>query len=109
MTPPPDEPHVIHLDAADVVALYAELFGCTERQAAINCAVPPAEGAVAPSATHAHYEDADSALQAPALAHGIAESQPFIEGNKRVALAAMRTFLGVNGYNVTASQADRAS
>ena len=58
--------------------------------------------------THAHYEDADIALQAAGLAHGIAETQPFIEGNKRTALAALLTFLAVNGFEVIAPQAERA-
>ncbi len=58
--------------------------------------------------THAHYEHADIASQAAALAHGIAETQPFIEGNKRSALAALLTFLAVNGYELLASQEERA-
>jgi death on curing protein len=58
--------------------------------------------------THAHYGDTDIASQAAVLAHGIAETQPFIEGNKRTALAALLTFLAVNGYDVIASQAERA-
>ncbi len=36
----------------------------------------------------------------PALAYGIAESQAFIDGNKRLALVSMLTFLEVNGYEV---------
>jgi death-on-curing protein len=47
-------------------------------------------------------------MQAAALAHGISETQPFIEGNKRAALAAMLTFMRVNGYEVTASQGELA-
>lgn len=58
--------------------------------------------------THAHYQSADIASQAAALAHGIAETQPFIEGNKRTALAALVTFLAVNGYELLASQEERA-
>ncbi len=42
-------------------------------------------------------------LQAAVLAHGIAETQPFVEGNKRVALAAMLTFLELNGFWLDAS------
>ena len=42
------------------------------------------------------------------VAHGIAEGQYFIEGNKRVALAAMVVFLQINGYDLTAAQAERA-
>jgi death-on-curing protein len=66
------------------------------------------EGALARPTTHAHYEDADVAMRAVVLAHGIAEGQYFVERNKRTALAAMRTFLLVNGFDVTASQDQRA-
>lgn len=58
--------------------------------------------------TRAHYQQADIASQAAVLAHGIAETQPFIDGNKRTALAAMLTFIAVNGYELRASQAERA-
>jgi death-on-curing protein len=66
------------------------------------------EAAIARPQAYAHYEAADLALQAAALAHGIAESQLFIDGNKRVALAAMHTFLLINGLQLHASQEERA-
>lgn len=47
-------------------------------------------------------------MQAAVLAHGIAEGQLFVEGNKRIALAACLTLLGVNGHDVVAPQAARA-
>jgi len=53
---------------------------------------------------HAHYKADDFALQAAVLAVGIAETQPFVEGNKRTALAAMLTFIAINGYELRASQ-----
>ena len=53
-------------------------------------------------------ERADVALQAAVLAHGIAELQPFVEGNKRTAELAFVTFLEENGYLLTASQPERA-
>ena len=52
--------------------------------------------------------EADLAQQAAALALGIAEVQPFVDGNKRVTLVTMRAFLLVNGYQVRASQTERA-
>ncbi len=55
-----------------------------------------------------HYEHADLALQASALAHGVAESQTFLDGNKRLALVAMLTFLEVNGFAVDASDGELA-
>jgi len=66
------------------------------------------EGAVARPRNYAHYESADFALQAAVLAIGIAETQPFVEGNKRAALAAMLTFIAVNGFELHASQEQRA-
>jgi death-on-curing protein len=48
-------------------------------------------------------------MQAAVLAHGIAESQTFIDGNKRLALVAMLTFLEINGYRVEASDPELAA
>ena len=42
------------------------------------------------------------------LAHRIAETQPFIDGNKRTALIAMLTFLEINGYRVEATDRELA-
>jgi death-on-curing protein len=42
------------------------------------------------------------------LAHGLAEGQFFVDGNKRVALSAFHTFLLVNGLQIDASQEERA-
>ena len=61
------------------------------------------------SASYAHYEDADLALQAAVIAHGIAETQPFVDGNKREALIAMITFLELNGYALSAAGSELAS
>lgn len=57
---------------------------------------------------YAHYHAADVALQASVLAHGIAETQPFVDGNKRTALASMLTFVAVNGFDCHASQENLA-
>jgi death on curing protein len=48
------------------------------------------------------------ALQAATLAHGIAETQPFIDGNKRAALVVLLTFLEINGSRVQASDRELA-
>lgn len=50
-----------------------------------------------------------SRVEAAVLAQGIAEGQPFIEGNKRTALASLRAFLLANGFQVTATQTERAN
>lgn len=43
------------------------------------------------------------------LAHGIAETQPFVDGNKRTALVAMLTFLELNGHRVKATDREPAN
>lgn len=52
----------------------------------------------------AHSEQhPDVARLAASYAHGIAHNHPFIDGNKRTALIAARTFLLLNGRDLEAS------
>ena len=44
---------------------------------------------------------------AAAYAYGIARNHPFVDGNKRTALVASRTFLLINGFQITANKEDR--
>lgn len=41
--------------------------------------------------------------QAASLMHSLAQNHPFVDGNKRVALAATGLFLELNGYRLTAN------
>jgi len=52
-------------------------------------------------------QDPDFAQLAASYAHGIARNHPFIDGNKRTALIAARTFLLLNGRDLEASQEDK--
>ena len=49
----------------------------------------------------------DLASLAAAYAYGIARNHPFVDGNKRTALVAARTFLILNGVDVEATQDDK--
>jgi death-on-curing protein len=53
------------------------------------------------------YGDPDLFDLAAAYAYGIARNHPFVDGNKRTALVASRTFLLINDYQITASKEDR--
>jgi death on curing protein len=55
------------------------------------------------------YEETDIAALAAAYAFGIARNHPFIDGNKRTALVASFTFLYLNGYKMTTSQAENVT
>lgn len=54
------------------------------------------------------YGAPDLAALAAAYAFGIVRNHPFLDGNKRAALASCRAFLLINGYVIAASQSDKA-
>jgi death-on-curing protein len=49
----------------------------------------------------------DLASLAAVYAYGIARNNPFVDGNKRTALVAARTFLILNGLDLEATQDDK--
>ena len=49
----------------------------------------------------------DLASLAAAYAYGLARNHPFVDGNKRTALIAARTFLLLNGTNLEAGQDEK--
>jgi death on curing protein len=101
-------PEARFLNADDVLAIADEFF------AALGYARPVLRGggrALLEAAVHraqvfAFYEDADVFAQATALAVGIAESQAFVDGSKRVAFAACVVFLRANGHALASNAHD---
>ena len=99
----------VYLTLEDVLGLHGLIIGATSTEAGDQLRNRYGlESALARPETYAHYKDADLALQAAVLAHGIAEGQQFIDGNKRTALVAMLTFLEINGWRVEASDPELA-
>jgi death-on-curing protein len=106
--PAGDEP--IYLVLEDALELYATIIDASPGHAADQLRNQSGlEGALARPATYAHYQRADLSLQAAVLAQGIAEGQFFVDGNKRLALVAMLTFLELNGYRVQAPDPELAA
>jgi death-on-curing protein len=63
--------------------------------------------ALARPQTYADYDpDADAVVIGAMYAIAIARNHPFIDGNKRVAWATMRTFLRLNGIVLTFDRTD---
>ncbi|MBS0508260.1 MAG: type II toxin-antitoxin system death-on-curing family toxin [Proteobacteria bacterium] len=54
----------------------------------------------------AAYGEPDHAALAASYGLGVAKNPPFVDGNKRAALLATGLFLYLNGWRLTASQAD---
>jgi death on curing protein len=56
-----------------------------------------------------NYERAKLPDLAAAYGYGIARNHPFVDGNKRTALLAIYTFLGINGIDFVVAEADAAA
>jgi death-on-curing family protein len=98
-----------YLEIENVLQFHADPFGITDQQASDRLRDPDRlQAALARPRQYAFYPEADLSLQAAALAHGIAEGQPFVDGNRRVTLVTPRAFLLVNGIQANASQEERA-
>ncbi|MBS4021848.1 MAG: type II toxin-antitoxin system death-on-curing family toxin [Dethiobacter sp.] len=51
-----------------------------------------------------YEQESDIVILAAAYGYGLAKNHCFIDGNKRVAFMAMYTFLGLNGYEIEATE-----
>lgn len=54
----------------------------------------------------ANYESPDVGAIAASYGYGIARNHPFTDGNKRTAFVAVELFLVLNGFELTATDAD---
>ena len=65
------------------------------------------ESALARPQNRAAYEDdSDLVVLAAAYGFGLATSHPFNDGNKRISFLAMYVFLGLNGFEIEAEEAE---
>ena len=54
-----------------------------------------------------HYDPKSTILSlAASYGFGLAKNHPFIDGNKRVAFMSMYVFLGLNGFEINASESE---
>lgn len=105
----PDVEAFVYLELDDALEVYGAIIGASAAQAADHLRNRDAlAGALARPINYANYENADLALQGAMLAHGIAETQPFIDANKRTALVAMLTFFELNGFTIDATDRELA-
>jgi death on curing protein len=64
------------------------------------------ESALARPENLAAYTEPDAAALAASYASGLAQNHPFVDGNKRAAFLAVGLFLYLNGYRLSATQAE---
>lgn len=103
------QPHYLYLDVGDVLDLYAEVFRCSADQAGKQLRdLAGLEGALGRPAAHAHYDDADLAMQAAVLADGIGEASTSSRATNGPRSQPCAPSSWSNGFEVTASQDQRA-
>ena len=95
----------VWLDQRSVLALHADLlreYGGLEglRDEVLL------ESALARPQNQAAYGDPSLAGMAAAYAFGIARNHPFVDGNKRTALAAADVFLQLNGHEIVVDEVE---
>lgn len=92
-----------YLSVAMVIEIHAQVMSTSGKQPMPLRDEASLEAALYRPQMRAYYPRADLIDQAAYLAVGISQAQAFVDGNKRTAFAAMLTFLGINGYWLTAS------
>ena len=95
----------VWIDASVILAVHDEQLaehggGAGVRDAGLM------ESALAKPINLAAYGDPDVADLAAAYGFGLARNHPFVDGNKRTAFVAVELFLALNGWSLTASDAD---
>ncbi len=101
MHPTDDIDEVEYLSFDDVLDLFAAIQACSRTQARLQLRDEGGlQSAVYRPRNYAAYGESDIAMLAASLAHGIAEGQYFLDGNKRLALAALLAFLRTNAHDI---------
>ena len=62
-----------------------------------------------PKTQYSYVDDLDLAALAAAYGWGLCHAHAYVDGNKRIALAAMGTFLRLNGLELRAEEAEVAT
>lgn len=58
---------------------------------------------------HQYTQESDLRVLAASLGYGLVKNHCFVDGNKRIALIAVYTFLAINGVELDAPEAEAAS
>jgi len=89
-------------DALDAYAEAAEVSVDQAKDALLN--LGQLESALARPQNAAAYEGADIVRQAATLFWGVAANHAFRDGNKRTAVVLLRSFLNLNGFDMTLAE-----
>jgi death on curing protein len=89
----------VYVELTEALVLFAEIKGLSVAAARSELRDEGLlESALNRPRNAARYEDSDLAYQAAVLLCGIAQNQPFVDGNKRIAVVVALTFLELNDH-----------
>ncbi len=103
-----NEGTVIYLTVPEVIEIHVQTMESMDTNPAPLRSEDLLQSAVMRPQSVAYYGGADLVEQAANLATGISQNQPFLDGNKRTAYAAMITFLDINGLGIRADSTEIA-
>jgi death-on-curing protein len=96
---------IVWLDSREIRAIHAALIAEHGGPGGVRDVGLP-ESALARAQNLIAYGSPSLADLAAAYGFGLARNHPFLDGNKRIALAAIAVFLDTNSYELVAEQAD---
>jgi death-on-curing protein len=92
---------VFYFEVEDALVYHAAVLGCSEEEAWGDLRDEGIlRAALQRPINHAYYDEADMALQAATLVHGLIMDHPFVDANKRTAHMIFVKFLSENGYGL---------
>ncbi len=97
------------LTAEAVAAIQEELISRYGGMAGVRSAGLLQSAVARPQHLAAYKRNITVPALAAAYGWGLLRNHPFVDGNKRIALAAMVVFLDLNGWNLTSSQAEETA
>ena len=97
------------LTAEAVSAIHAELIARYGGTAGVRSRALLESATARPQQLAAYEPRITIADLAAAYAWGLLRNHPFIDGNKRIAMAAMVVFLELNGWELTCSEAEETA
>jgi death on curing protein len=97
------------LNEPEIVAIHGEIIAETGGYAGILNRGSLESTVNKPKMLYYYRPDASLAELAAAYGYGLVKNHCFIDGNKRISLIAVYTFLQINGIELTASEVDAAN
>jgi death-on-curing protein len=97
------------LTSAAVVAIHRELIAGYGGLPGLRAPASLESAIARPKHLATYQAKVTMAELAAAYAWGLLRNHPFVDGNKRIALAAMVTFLDLNGWDLACSEAEETA